>query len=96
MNHVVANQLLASELQAYRELPFPDLRQLVGERSTRHIRGKDGVDYDLTMIVRWRLSDDGDIRVIGFIGESNWGSPHDTLDDTIVVPNPSPRSADQA
>jgi hypothetical protein len=88
MNHVIAYQLLASELQAYRALPFPELHQLVGEQSTRRVRGEDGVDYDLTMIVRWRLYDDGDIRVTGFIGESNWGGPHDRLDDTIVVPNP--------
>jgi hypothetical protein len=88
MDHVIANHLIALELRAYRELPFPELRQLVGEHSTRRIRAKDGVDYDLTMIVRWRHADEGDIRVIGFIGESSWGSPHDTLDDTIVVPNP--------
>ncbi len=93
MDHVIANHLLASEFRAYRELPFPELRQLVGERSTRRIRGEDGVDYDLTMIVRWRLSDEGDIRVIGFIGVSSWGSPHDALDDTIVVPNPGAESA---
>ena len=47
MNHVIANYLLAAELQAYRELPFTELSQLVGERSTRCVRGTDGVDYDL-------------------------------------------------
>lgn len=86
MNHVIAYELLGPRLQAYRDLPFPELFQLVGERSTRCIRGADGVDYDLTMIVR--LLDNGDICVEGFIGESKWGSPHDTLDDTIIVPNP--------
>ena len=88
MNRSIANHLLALELRAYCELPFQELRQLVGEHTTRRIRGEDGVDYDLTMIVRWRLNGDSDIRVTGFIGESNWGSRHDTLDDTIVVPNP--------
>ena len=93
MNHVIAYRLLASELQAYRGLPFPELRQLVGERTTRCVRGEDGVNYDLTLIVRWCLEDGGDIRVIGFIGESAWGSRHDTLDDTVVVPNPRRGSA---
>ncbi len=88
MNHVVANHLLASELRTYGDLPFAELRQLVGEQSTRRVLGEDGVDYDLTVIVRWRLHDFGDICVTGFIGESNWGGPHDTLDDTIVIPNP--------
>jgi hypothetical protein len=87
MNHLIANHLLNAELQAYRELPFSELRQLVGERSTRRVRGEDGVNYDLTMIVRWHPDDECDIHVTGFIGESNWGGPHDTLYDTIVVPN---------
>ena len=89
MNHVVANQLLALELQTYRALPFPELRQLVGEQPTRHIRGKDGVDYDLTINVRWRFREHGDICVKGFIGESEWGNPHDLLEDAIIVPKPS-------
>jgi hypothetical protein len=89
MNHVIANELLNVELRAYRELPFSELRQLVGEKSTRSIRGQDGVDYDLTMTVRWRSEDGGDIYVQGFIGESNWGSPHDSLDDLIVISNPN-------
>lgn len=86
MNHVIANELLGSELQVYRQLPFSELCQLVGENSIRCISGKDGVNYDLTMIVRWH--DNDSVRVTGFIGESNWGGPNDTLDDTIIVPNP--------
>lgn len=89
MNHVIANQLLNAELQVYRELSFAELRQLAGEHSTRCIRGEDGVNYDVTMIVRWRRGEGGDIRVSGFVGESDWGSPHDTIDDTIVIPKPS-------
>jgi hypothetical protein len=85
MNHIIANQLLSSGLQVYRELPFSELRQFIGERSTKRLRGEDGVDYDLTILVEWKLNDDGDIRITGFIGESNWGGPHDSLDDTIVV-----------
>jgi hypothetical protein len=89
MNHIIAYRLLASELQTYRELPFPELRQLVGEPSTRRVQGEDGVEYDLTTIVQWRLDVGGDIRVTGSIGESAWGSPHDSLNDTIVVLNPT-------
>jgi hypothetical protein len=87
MNHVVAYELLTSELAAYRNLPFDELHELVGERSSRQVRGRDGVDYDLAIFVRWRLQAGGDIRVHAFIGEANWGSAHDQLDDGIVVPN---------
>jgi hypothetical protein len=93
MNHVIAYELLTRELAPYRNLAFEELRQLVGERSSRLIRGEDGVDYDLTIVVRWRVRDDGDIRVTGFIGEANWGGPHDTLDETFVVVRPCAHSA---
>lgn len=87
MNHVVAYQLLASELNAYRNLSLPELRQVIGEKSTRCVRGEDGLDYDLTVIVQWQSEIDGDIAVTAFIGESAWGGPHDSLDDTIVIKN---------
>ena len=93
MNHVVAYELLTAELSAYRELPFQDLCQLVGERSSRLVRARDGVDYDLAVEARWRLHPNGDIRVTVFIGEANWGGPHDALDDTIVVSRPESVSA---
>lgn len=86
MNRLVANHLLTLELRAYRDLSFDELLELVGERSTRCVR-EDGVDYDLTIIVR--QGHNGDIWVSGFTGESEWGSPHDTLDDTIVARTPA-------
>ncbi len=89
MNHVVAYELLTAELSAYRGLPFEELSQLVGERSSRLVHGKDDVDYDLAVLVRWRLYPNGDIRVVAHVGEANWGGPHDSLDDTIVIPHPS-------
>lgn len=87
MNHVVAYELLTSELGDYRRLAFDELCELIGERSSRIVQGTDGVDYDLTVVVHW--SESGAIRVRGFIGESNWGSSHDTLEDTFVVQRPS-------
>jgi hypothetical protein len=86
MNHVVAYELLTAELTAYCRLPFQELCQLVGERTSRLVRGKDGVDYDLAVDIQWRERPQGDVRVRGFIGEANWGGPHDALDDAIVVP----------
>ena len=85
MNRVVAYKLLAGQLAAYRQLPVDDIRQLAGERSSRLVRGEDGVDYNITILVRSRHDND-DIRVIGFVGLADWGSPHDFLDETIVTP----------
>jgi hypothetical protein len=88
MNHIVAYELMIAELSAYRELSFHELCQLVGERSSRLVRGRDGVDYNLAIEARWRLHPHGDIRVTAFIGDANWGGPFDALDDTIVVSAP--------
>jgi hypothetical protein len=90
MNHVIANEMLMAELRTYQALPFHDLCQLVGERSSRLVRGADGVDYDLATDVRWRLQPDGDIRVNVFVGEANWGGPHDALDESIVITRQRP------
>jgi hypothetical protein len=87
MNHVVAYRLLAAELNAYRELPFLELSQLVGKTSAHRKRGEDGVDYDLSAVVRWRLDVGGDVAITVSIGESSWGGPHDSLDDTIAILN---------
>jgi hypothetical protein len=83
MNHVIAYKLLADELAAYRQLPADDVRQLAGEHSSRLVRGKDGVDYNLTVVVRTSSGDD--VRVVGFIGVADWGSPHDSLDETMSI-----------
>jgi hypothetical protein len=83
MNHIVAYKLLADELLAYRQLPVDEIRQLVGEHSTRLVRGKDSVDYSLTVVVRSRSGDD--VRVVGFIGIADWGSPHDSLNEVISI-----------
>ena len=89
VNHVVAYALLTSELATYRNLRLEDLRQLLGQRSSRQRRGNDGVDYVVSVIVRWRTCEDGDIRVTGYVGEAAWGGPHDSLDETFVVQHPS-------
>ena len=87
MNHIVAYKLLADELLAYRQLPVDEIRQLAGEHSTRLVRGEDGVDYSLTVVVRSRSGDD--VRVVGFIGIADWDSPHEGLDEISSYPRTS-------
>jgi hypothetical protein len=84
MGHVVAYKLLTAELAGYRQLSYEELRQLVGERTSRLVRGSNAIDYDLTVVVQAGKRDD-EIRVTGFIGEANWGGPHDTLDEVFLV-----------
>jgi hypothetical protein len=66
MNHVIAYELLSSELAAHHSLPFDELSKLVGEQASRTVR-TGGVDYDLTIVVGWHHQTDGDIRVTGTI-----------------------------
>jgi hypothetical protein len=91
MDHVAAYSLLTAELAGYRELPFEELRQLTGERSSRLVRGRNDVDYELTVVVQPGERDD-ELRITGFVGEANWGGPHDTLDELIVVKKASKRA----
>ncbi len=89
MNHVVAYKLLIGELDAYRALGIETLRQLVGERISHRKLAEDGIEYEVSIAVGWRYNEGGDIRVTGFVGEIAWNGPHDSLDDTFVVSQPS-------
>jgi hypothetical protein len=82
MNHIVAYKLLADELAAYRQLPADDIHQLAGEQSSRLVRGEDGVNYNLTVVVRSRS--DNDACVVGFIGIADWGGPLNSLETTML------------
>jgi hypothetical protein len=93
MNRIIAYELVTVELATYRSLPYDELRQLVGERTSRLVRGTDGIDYDLSIRVAWRHGTAGDINVAVLAGAADWGSPHDTLGDNIIV---SPRATGQS
>ena len=94
MNHVIAYELLTAELNVYRDLAYDDLRQLVGERASRMIRGKDGVDYDVATTVTPSRRRDGSICVRAFVGEATWGTPCDSVADMIVVSPNNPSTGD--
>jgi hypothetical protein len=82
MDRVVANEIIGAELNSYRQLTLEDIRLLVGERVTRRVRGRDGVDYDLTT----ELREQGDgVTLCTTICNANWGSPHDPLSDSIEI-----------
>jgi hypothetical protein len=92
MNHVIGYKLITDEFNAYRSLQFDELRQLIGEHKSRLVR-REGVDYDLTVTVAWYLRIDGDIIVRVIVGEANWGSPLDSVDEQIVISRPSHTTA---
>jgi hypothetical protein len=93
MNRATAYQLLTAELAAHRDIGYAELCKLVGEQMSQRAKGVDGVEYEISIHVQWCNQVDGDICVTGSIGETAWGSPHDSLDDTIVVPRQSTASA---
>jgi hypothetical protein len=49
------------------------------------VRGSDGVDYDVATVARWRLEPGGDIWITVFVGEANWGGPHDAMDESVLI-----------
>ena len=82
-----AYAILSAELAAYRELPYDELAQLVGEPSLRRITAADSTQYAIEVTVRWSQSEEGGIRVIGWIAVDDCG-PMRRLDDEFVVRRP--------
>ena len=82
-----AYAMLSSELAAYRELPYDELTQLVGERSLRRVTAADSTEYAIEVIVRWLDLEGGDVRVVGWVAVDDCG-PVRRLDDAFVVARP--------
>ena len=85
MNHVIAYQLLTSELASYRELGYEQLQSFVGEKSSYRKRAADGNEYEVSIRVAKSSDKQGELRVLGMVGPTDWGGPHDSVDDVIVV-----------
>jgi hypothetical protein len=85
MNRTEAYRILASELASYRELDHADIAALVGEELSRMKHGNDGCDYTVAVSIRWHSESNADVLVSGSVTLSDWGSPHDRLEDSFVV-----------
>jgi len=85
MNRSVAYSLLTAELNTYRQLSHAELVALIGdETSTTHL-GSDGLDYSISLWVRWHDRKTRDVAVSGAVALADWASPHDRLDESFVV-----------
>jgi predicted heme/steroid binding protein len=89
MNHIIAYELVAADLDVYRKLPHAELCQIVGEETSRLKRGTDGIDYDVATSVYWRDGTNGDICVNVNVREANWDASDDALDAVIIVLPPT-------
>jgi hypothetical protein len=93
MNQVIAYQLLASELAAYKEMAYEELARLVGQKFSSRKRAEDSLEYEMDIAVWWSKQGPGKILVVGMIGPVDWGSPLSRLDEHLIVspPEPMPR-----
>ena len=85
MNRSVAYSLLSDELEVYRAIPFKALVDVVGNESLILRRGMDGIDYSISLCVRWSDNSRRDLRVSGSVSPADWNAPHDRLDESFVV-----------
>ena len=85
MNRSVAYSMLTVELDKYRKLAHAELVALVNDETSWTRRGSDGLDYTITVWVRWHDPDADDIAVSGAVAPADWASPHDRLDESFVV-----------
>jgi hypothetical protein len=88
MNRVAAYQLLVSELEGYRALPYEDLARLVGQTFSCRRRTEDSLEYDMDIAIFWSNQGLGEILLDGVIGPVDWGSPMDRLDEHFIVSPP--------
>lgn len=85
MNRVEACRILNEQLSPYAALAYSELVCLVGEETSSIQRGYDGAEYAVSFSVRWRDVSGGDLVVRGSISLAAWGSPHDRVDEFVVV-----------
>jgi len=88
MNKGIAYQVLVSELNGYRAIPYDDLVRLVGQTFSSRKRAEDAIEYDLDISVYWSNRGPGMILVDGMIGPVDWGSPMSRLDEHFIVSPP--------
>jgi hypothetical protein len=86
MNHVDAYKLLYDELAVCRDMGYAQLQALVSDDWSHHKISKNDVEYELSIQIRWRNREQGDIRVAGIVGETSWGAPHDSVHETMIIP----------
>ena len=86
MDRVAAYRLIATELATYQSRSVGELLHISGHSQAQTVCDN-GVDYSVTVTIR--PQDDGGVRIHAEVHQANWGAPHDSLEDEIIVPPPA-------
>ena len=87
MDKTDARRLIEEQLLPFREMPYPDLAQLIGqEPTTGEITAETGKTYQYEIQVFWDDKPDGEIRVIGNIDDGGWRAFFPLGADLLIAP----------
>ena len=68
---------------------------MMGDDTNVDLRGTDGIDYSVTLSIRWYDEPGGDIVILGSVAPAQWGTRHDRIDDSyVVIPDRNVTSSD--
>ena len=87
LNRVEAQQILTSELAAYRTKTYHQLTKLVRTSTSREVRGTSGAVYTLEVSFYWDGDPGQNIRVIAAISDQGKSAYVPMTDDFILAPS---------
>jgi hypothetical protein len=87
LDRAEAGTILASELQRYRRMPYPELKPLVGSSNRKEVVGRSGVRYQFVMSAFWDGEPDRAIRIIGAIDDGGRSAWKPMTDSFILSPS---------
>jgi hypothetical protein len=89
MDHREAKNLLSAQLADYSRLSYLALANRIGADDRSEIMGPSGVQYQVSVQVRWDRQPGGAIRVLGSIDDGGWRAFAPICDSFILSPDGS-------
>jgi hypothetical protein len=85
MDKKEAKDILAKELELYRNRSYADLLYLLNTQDTMEVTGSSGVVYQLEFHAVWDSKKGGNLRVIGEIDDVGWRAFFFPLTDDFII-----------
>jgi hypothetical protein len=89
MNNSAARTIIDAELATYRERSYAELVAVTGQEPFRTEISRDGVTYQVEIVVVWDAQPGGAVRVLGSIDDGGWRAFVPLTADFIMAPDGS-------
>jgi hypothetical protein len=89
MSRDVAREIAEDRLKHLRHRSYDELRPSVGQVFAEDVTGRDGVDYQVEVEIRWDAKAEGNIRVMVAVDGGGVSSIAPLWADLIIAPDGS-------